>query len=49
MAWLLDALGDWLTLSVVDRIPRWARWWVFALVLVVPVLLLAFALRLVLP
>lgn len=49
MAWLVDLLGDWITTSVVDRIPRRARWWVFALVLVLPMLLLALALRLLLP
>jgi hypothetical protein len=49
MAWLPDLLGDWITTNVADRIPRRARWWVFALVLVLPMLLLALALRLLLP
>ena len=42
-------LGDWMAMSIVDRIPRRARGWVFALALVLPVLLVALALRLLLP
>jgi len=49
MAWLPDLLGDWMTTSVVDRISRRSRWWVFALVLVLPVLLFALSVRLLVP
>ncbi len=48
MEWLFDALLDLSAWSAVERIPRRARWWVLALILVLPVVMLALTLRLLL-